>query len=134
MNEKRASSRRDTVIYLRVSHRASGESIGRLADLSEDGALIITDQPLETGAEIAACIHLPPRLASETETLCGVLVPRWNRPDRNPELTLNGCLFQTAEAAHELLAYLIDEYGFNNDTIDFRRRHERSKQAREEES
>lgn len=134
MNEKRASSRRDTVMYLRVSEQGSGEEIGRLADLSEDGALIITDKPLQTGTEITACIHLPPRLAAETETLCGTLIPRWSSPDRNPDLMLNGCLFKTGEPDHELLGYLIDEYGFNNNTIDFRRRYERSKQTPEEES
>jgi len=133
MIDKRSSARRDTVLYLRITHRTSRVEIGRLTDLSATGVLLITEQPLAADEPMEVCIHLPPRLSSERDTLCGILTPKWSKPDRNPRLSLSGCLFETAPEDKELRGYLIEEYGFNSGTIDFRKRYERSKAMRDEE-
>lgn len=133
MIDKRSSARRDTVLYLRISDRTTRGEVGRLTDMSTTGLLVVSESPLTMDEPIEICIDLPPRLSSERDTLCGVLTPKWSKPDRNPRLSLSGCLFETAPEDREVLGYLIEEYGFNSGTIDFRRRYERSKAMRDEE-
>lgn len=133
MSNKRQVPRRDTVLYLPVVHATSGEQIGRLADISKTGMLLIAGHELAPGVQVPVRIVLPPAFAADRESLAGTIEPRWHRPDLNPRLTLNGCLFTVTEGA-ECLDELIDRYGFNNDTIDFRKRFERSKREPDEET
>lgn len=134
MTNKRRAPRRDTVIYLRITDAGSGKEIGRLADVSDTGILIVSNAPLPTGERIAVQIHLPPHLMEGGETELSVEIePRWSRPDKNPSLLLNGCVLYVDAERAPILSVLIERFGFNNDTIDFRKRYERSKDAYSEE-
>jgi hypothetical protein len=133
MSNKRQVPRRDTVLYLQVVHATSGEQVGRVADISRTGMLLIAGNELTPGVPVPVRIDLPPAFAADRVSLSGTIEPRWHRPDLNPRLTLNGCVFSVSEGA-EWLDELIDRYGFNNDTIDFRKRFERSKREPDEET
>ncbi|MDA3951309.1 MAG: hypothetical protein PF508_19030 [Spirochaeta sp.] len=133
MSNKRQVPRRDTVLYLQVVHAVSGEPIGRVADISKTGLLLIAGNELTPGVQLPVRIQLPPAISADGESLVGTIEPRWHRRDLNPRLTLNGCLFTVSEGADHL-DELIERYGFNNDTIDFRKRFERSKREPDEES
>ena len=134
MINKRKSPRRDTVLYLPIVDAESGNQIGRMADISQTGILIVADSALPEGRRIQARILLPPHLADLSAELAVEIEPRWSRPDKNPQLVLNGCFLVVDESDAETVSALIERYGFNNDTIDFRRRYEQTKYARDEEA
>lgn len=134
MINKRKSPRRDTVLYLPVVHAETGEHIGRMADISSTGILIVADSALPAGRRIPVRIVLPPQLADLAAELSVEIEPRWHRPDKNPQLILNGSLLIADEADAETISVVIERYGFNNDTIDFRRRYEQTKYAHDEEA
>jgi hypothetical protein len=133
MTGKRQSARRSTVLYLKVVDEETEEEIGRLADLSREGALIVTAKPLEANGTYHVRIALPPFGIGGHPHLEGTLHHRWSRPDRNPELTLNGCLYSVDPEFQPALDQLIERYGFSDGTIDFRRRYEAGIADREKE-
>lgn len=133
MTNKRRMPRRNTVMYLRVSQADSGSELGRMADISQTGLLLISSRKFPTKQRIHVNIHLPPSLAVGVSYMPATIETRWSKADTNPQLILNGCLLEVADEHTAILNQLIEHYGFNNDTIDFRRRFEKSKLEADEE-
>lgn len=133
MTGKRQSVRRSTVLYLKVLDEETENEVGRLADLSSEGVLVVTAKPLEAERPYHVRIALPPFGIAGHDHLEGMLHRRWSRPDRNPDLTLNGCLFSVEPELQPVLDQLIERYGFSDGTIDFRRRYEAGIAEREKE-
>ncbi|MCE7905306.1 MAG: PilZ domain-containing protein [Anaerolineae bacterium CFX3] len=59
MQDRRRLPRKYLIIYSRVFERASGKLLGYLSDLSESGAMIISEETLEVGKTIALRFDLP---------------------------------------------------------------------------
>ena len=59
MDERRKIPRKYLIIYSRVFDQALGKLLGYLSDLSEKGAMIIADGPLEIGTTLLLRFDLP---------------------------------------------------------------------------
>lgn len=59
MDEKRKLPRKYLIIYSRVFDQTSGKLLGYLSDLSQMGAMIIAEQPLEVSSLLSLRLDLP---------------------------------------------------------------------------
>lgn len=125
MNYSRKSERRESLLYLPVTLAGDNAPLGRIADLSAEGILLISDKKLKVGNPLDVVIALPGGSLSSREegweSLKAEVIPRWSRPDRNPRLTLWGCSLQIDPSEEPLLDFLIHEYSFSSGTRDFYR-------------
>lgn len=59
MHERRRLPRRYLIIYSRVFDQTLGKLLGYLSDLSESGAMIISEEPMQVGTVIPLRFDLP---------------------------------------------------------------------------
>ena len=59
MDERRRIPRKYLIIYSRVFDQTLGKLLGYLSDLSQKGAMIIADEPLDVGAILLLRFDLP---------------------------------------------------------------------------
>lgn len=114
MSDKRNAPRRDTFYYLTVSDALTGSSYGRVVDISERGLLLVTDRPGAIGESVHARVQVPPGSGADSDFAC-VLSRRWQRRDRNPELTLVGCEMLIGPEARTTVETLIQRYSFGGE-------------------
>ena len=112
MAEKRKFPRRDLIFYSRVSDGRSGRVLGYLLNITPEGAMILSEKPLEVDWEVELHIELPDDLSDLRE----MVIParsRWCQPDINPEFYDIGFVFlQVTEEYIGLIQRLVEEYGF----------------------
>jgi len=81
---KRHMKRRYLIYYLRVFDRESGELLGHLVDITEEGIMIMREKPLEVGKSFQ--LRLRWRNADgRLQVIDFDGVSRWCRPDVNPD-------------------------------------------------
>jgi len=66
MDEQRRIPRRRLAVYPEVVEIGSGETIGRLGDLTATGLMVVSDEAIETGVVLDLSIRLPEPLAGVT--------------------------------------------------------------------
>ena len=59
MQQQRKVARRHLAIYPEVVERESGVVLGRLADLTATGLMVVSDEPIEAGSVYQLSIALP---------------------------------------------------------------------------
>jgi|GEM_PF-1313750 len=133
MNDKRDTPRHDTVLYLPIVGTQTGREIGRLADISAGGALVVSSDAIELNSEIEVTIVLPSGLFGSGHALHGTLTPKWRKPDRNPSLILTGCILAVDTESAGLVENLTQRYSFSSGHTDFRRLFEGLKAEAEKE-
>lgn len=69
MNERRNLPRKYLIVYSRVFERTMGKLLGYLADLSVEGAMIISEDQLEVGRHMSLRFDLPDVNAFERNSL-----------------------------------------------------------------
>jgi len=86
--------------------------LGYLLNITPDGAMILSEKPLEVDWEVVLHIELPEGL-SELRELVIPARSRWCQPDINPEFYDTGFVFlTTTEEYTEIILKLVEEYGF----------------------
>ena len=112
--DKRIQRRRHLIYYLKVVFPETGESIGRLVDITPVGMMIISEKPLETGQEIPVRIIFPSVLAANTcLDMVGETV--WCHLDVNPDYYAVGFRFNSpTEESALLVKDLVDSFGFRD--------------------
>lgn len=95
--EHRRHNRIPLVTPLIVLARPDNLHIGYVGDISEEGVLLILQNPLEMGQAMDIRIHLP---AGSAYSHCDAQVEaRWHQTNINPDLQCVGCLFKAIDAA-----------------------------------
>ena len=114
MIEHRRLKRRHLLYYLRVTDRDSGAPVGNLVDITREGLMLVTHQPLEPGRTHRMRLHLPPdvlpdnHLDIDAESV-------WTRPDVNPDLHVTGFRFlDLTIIGRQAIDQLIDEFAFRD--------------------
>ncbi len=113
MNERRHLPRKYLIIYSRVFERTLGKLLGYLSDLSLDGAMIITEDPLPVNEELQLRFDLPdPQMFNAHILNLAARVARCN-PDISPSFYNIGLEFEdvTPEQA-AILEKMMDVYEF----------------------
>lgn len=113
-DDRRTIRRRHLIFYLRVWEPASNRLLGHVVDITSEGMMLISDQPIPTGEAYALEVRLP-----DTEGMLKPLqfraVCRWSDNDVNPAFYDSGFEFteKTPEAL-DTIRQLIEAYGFQD--------------------
>jgi hypothetical protein len=92
-HEQRILKRHHLIYYLRVYDNISSRVLGHVVDISPQGVLLITDEPLVPGEDRRLRMRFPGMSTSRDELIFDA-VCRWCRPDENPAFYLVGLQIQ----------------------------------------
>ncbi len=108
--------RKQLYLYLDVLDQETHEKIGHVGDISLNGIMLITEQPVALDSIKAIRIQLPSELKEfSQEALNCIVDARWTKPDLNPKLHCIGCRFtKISDEDLPVIERLEDVLGFNN--------------------
>ncbi len=112
--DRRTVKRRHLIFYLRVWEPTSNRMLGHVVDITPEGLMLISEQPIAVGEELQLEVRLP-----DTE---GALQPmrfravcRWSDKDINTAFYDSGFEFLERGAEEmETLRTLVEAYGFHD--------------------
>lgn len=109
--EQRSLNRHHLIYYLRVYDGISSRVVGHIVDISSQGIMLITDEPINVNEEYRLRMRFPGPGMDQQEIVVDA-VCRWCRPDENPEFYIAGFQINDMpeEAAH-FIRNLITEFG-----------------------
>ncbi len=108
---KRKLQRRHIRSYLGVHTADDRELLGQLVDITRDGVLVITEDPVPEGWEKELVIKLTSQLDGSTEIRFNARCV-WCEPDINPRFHASGFEMMDLDGQSEaLIELLIDKYG-----------------------
>ena len=109
--EHRSFSRHHLIYYLRVFDGLSSRVVGHIVDISSQGIMLISDEPITVQEEYRLRMRFPGSGSSQEELILEA-VCRWCRQDENPQFYLAGFQIQDLPAdAANFLQGLIAEFG-----------------------
>ena len=107
--EHRHKSRKHVFLYLKVFDQHTGQLLGHLGDISNEGMMIIADGAFSLHQQLDIRIQLPNSEEFSQKFLDIIVQSRWSAPDVNPELYCTGFLFVDAsEADFIVIGQMID--------------------------
>ncbi len=111
MDNRRKLQRRHLIYYLRVFDINSHELLGHIMDITVEGALLISEQPIKTDTIFRLKMILPDEITRRKDiqyTARSV----WCKKDPNPDFYNTGFQFQTINPADQSrISRLIDLFG-----------------------
>lgn len=114
MEERRKLKRRYIMFYSRVFDRKTGELLGYLADLTTEGAMLISEFPIKAGIRYRLRMDLPEDtfmkqdLSFEARSI-------WCKPDINPKFFVTGFqLIDLPPQDIDIIEQIIKDYGFRD--------------------
>jgi c-di-GMP-binding flagellar brake protein YcgR len=118
MDDRRHLPRKYLIIYSRVFERTMGKLLGYLADLSEEGAMIIADEPLKEGAPLSLRLDLPdPKLFDAHNLNVEARVVRCS-PDISPEFYDIGLEFMKVTPEQKIVIQkMMEVYEFHRENF-----------------
>jgi hypothetical protein len=113
MQERRKISRKYLAIYSRVFDRASGRVIGYLSDLTDKGAMVISDTPMAESQDISLRFDLPDPALFSIDHLNLDAQIMWCKPDIDPAFYNIGFVFRTVSPEQaKIIEEMIVAYEF----------------------
>jgi len=107
--EQRKARRRHLIFNLEVTDEESGKVLGRLADLTKDGIMVVAREPLPTDRLYRLRITVPEGLRD----LSFEARSRWSAQDANADYFDTGFQLLEVEPGHaDIVHRLITTYGF----------------------
>ena len=116
MDERRNLPRKYLIIYSRVFERTMGKLLGYLADLSLDGAMIISEDKIKEGTMLDLRFDLPDPKVFDANTLnLSARVARCH-PDISPAFFNIGLEFQeVTDKDKKVLEQMMEMYEFRRE-------------------
>ena len=112
MDDKRKLQRRHLIYYLRVFDRATDQLLGHLVDLTNDGAMLISEIQI-TAEEIFKLRMILPSEIDDKKYLDFEGFSIWCKRDVNPDFYVTGFKFnQISDQDVKTISLLIEEFGF----------------------
>jgi hypothetical protein len=112
MDERRNRKRVYVMFYSRIRDRRSGELVGHLVDLTPDGALVVSETPIEVGTALPLQMELPDDISTKQFLRFDAQVT-WCRQDVDPSFCDMGfCLQDVPPEDVAVIQKFIDAYGF----------------------
>jgi hypothetical protein len=106
MKERRHQHRHQPKVYLTVYDAATGAPLGQLVNMSSEGAMLVTPEPVKVGSRVRCRLNLPLRLmerdAIEFDAEC-----RWCRKNIPANRWESGYQLAVASEDAEIIPYLI---------------------------
>ncbi len=116
MQERRKLDRKYLAVYSRVFDRSSSRVLGYLSDLSQKGAMIISDDPLPEKTDYSLRFDLPDAPFFSTDHLDMAASVAWCSPDIDPAFYNIGFEFSSlSESESHIIEGMIDAYEFRRE-------------------
>lgn len=112
MAHRRKEPRHHLIFYLQVFDTDTGQQLGHMGDITTDGLMVMSSEPLEVERDYNLEVRVDSR-HSRSPSLRFVAEARWCRPDYNPDYYATG--FHVKDRAAETRAaieQLIRDIGF----------------------
>ncbi len=114
MQEKRKLKRRHLIYYLRVFDENSDQLIGHLVDITTEGAMLISEEPIKANTVFQLRMVLPAGIEGN-KPISFDAQSIWCHKDVNPNFYASGFqLLNPAPEDVEVIEWLIDEFGFRD--------------------
>ncbi len=113
---KRIEKRRHLYIYLKVQDTHSGMELGRLANLTSNGLLMVGKKKYESGESIDVTIDLEGlEINSPLQKIDVHVTTRWSRQDVNPDYFVTGFSMETPDIiTGNAIDFVIETIGFKD--------------------
>ena len=112
--DRRTIKRRHLIYYLRVWEITSDRLLGHVVDITPEGMMLISEQPIAIGEKYTLEIRTPDTEGA-IEPLQFKAVCRWSDIDINPAFYDSGFEFLEKNPKDmESIIQMVDEYGFND--------------------
>lgn len=112
--ERRKFKRRYLMYYARVFDKRTGRVIGYVVDLTQEGLMLISEEPVEPNTRFRLRMDLPEDL-SEKKFLDFEAESRWCKKDMDPNFYAIGFhMEETAPEVLETIHTMIAAYGFRD--------------------
>lgn len=109
--EQRSLSRHHLIYYLRVFDGFSSRVVGHIVDISPQGIMLITDEPIPVQEDYRLRMRFPGSGSAQEELVVDATC-RWCREDDNPEFYVAGFHIDDLPAdAANFIQGLIAEFG-----------------------
>lgn len=113
-NEKRKLKRRHLIYYLRVFDATSGELIGHLVDVTQEGIMLISETAIESNKIFQMRMDLPTEYWG-TKHLDFEAKSLWSAHDINPDFYNSGFELHNVDwKVIDTVQRLINQYGFRD--------------------
>ncbi|MEJ2569198.1 MAG: PilZ domain-containing protein [Anaerolineales bacterium] len=111
MAERRKLKRRHLIYYLRVFERGTGRIVGHLVDLTTEGLMLLSEEPIETDRLFYFRMTLPTEIRSSAHVAFNAR-SIWCRPDDSPDFYATGFSFEEVTSEDiRVIENLIESYG-----------------------
>jgi len=112
VKERRKFKRRLLVYNMEVFDSDTSEPLGRMVDITPEGLLVVSVNPITTGVTLNLYVELPSDIFGATRVNFTAVV-RWCSHDINPDLFDTGLEFtQIADENMENIIGVIADYAF----------------------
>ncbi len=112
MVEKRKLKRRHLIYYLSVFEGNTDHLVGQLVDLTTDGLMLTSENPMEIGAKLKLRMVLPEEIRGKTN-LFFEAVAKWCKRDINPNFYDIGFKVQNiSKTEAKIIETLIQGFSF----------------------
>jgi hypothetical protein len=120
MQERRNKNRKNLAVYSRVFDRDSGKVLGYLSDLTQKGAMIISDSPISENTNYNLRFDLPDPALFSTDHLNLDARAAWCSPDIDPAFFNVGFEFiKISPPESRIIEEMIVAYEFKRDLPDY---------------
>lgn len=112
MQERRRFKRRLLVYHLEVFDAESGESVGRMVDITPDGMMLVSNRSTELNSILRLWVDLPSEVLGN-KRITFTAKAQWCRHDINPDLFDTGLQFtDISDKSIETIIGLIIDFAF----------------------
>jgi PilZ domain len=112
MQEKRKLKRRHLIYYLRVFEKNADQPIGHMVDISAEGMMLISEDPIKTGNVFVLRMVLPVEIDGSREIIFSA-ESRWCKEDENPDFYNTGFQLINPSPEHiKITEHLVQEFCF----------------------
>jgi hypothetical protein len=112
MVERRKHPRKDLLLFASVFDTENDRIIGTLLNITLDGAMVLTENKIDSNKVMELHIKLPENFVNKDE-LVFTASSRWCAPDINPEFFDVGYQFaHVTEEDAKIIQAIIEKYGF----------------------
>lgn len=110
----RKFKRRHLIYYLRIYDRKTEVLIGHLADITTDGIMLVSEEPIKAESVFNFKMTLPAEIEGSRDITFDAFSV-WCKKDVNPDFYATGFKISNIEARDiELIEILIDSFGFRD--------------------
>ena len=114
MHEKRKLKRVHLIYYLRIFDIETGKHVGHLVDITTEGIMMISENPLQSGKDFSFKMLLPGTITGREE-ISFKARSLWCKKDFNPDFYVSGLKIEKISFKEiKTIAALINQYGFKS--------------------